>query len=396
MKQIVTIMWMNLRNIRARMGASLVSMFGIAGVVLVVVAVLAMAEGFRATLEQAGSDDVAVVLRSGTSGEMSSVLAPDDVRIVGDAPGIMTGVVDGESRPMTSAELFVTIDLPKRATGTWANAPMRGIEGAGAALRPKFKLITGRMFELGKNEAIVGVGAARAFAGLDMGATIQSGNAQWKVVGIFSDGGSASESEMWTDARVLQGAFNRGSSFQSLRAKLVSPAAFNEFRDRLTTDRRLSVMVETERQFLSKQSETLTTLIRGAGFGIAILMGVGAIFGALNTMYSSIAARAREIATLRALGFGPWPIMVSVLTEAMVLAMIGGLLGGIIAYVAFNGYQASTLNFQSFSQVTFAFAVTPALLLNGLVYALLLGLIGGVPPAWRAIHEPIVDGLRSV
>jgi putative ABC transport system permease protein len=391
MTQVLTITWMNLRNLGARAGASWVSILGIAGVVLVLVAVLAIAEGFRATLEQAGSEDVAIVLRGGASGELASSLPQDSVRIIGDSPG----VAQGPNGPLTSAELFVTVDLPKRSTGTWANVPLRGIEVSGAALRPKFEITAGRMFESGRDEVIAGVGAARAFAGLELGSVLQSGSARWTVVGLFSDGGSVSESEVWTDARVLQSAYNRGSVFQSVRVKLASASTFAEFRDRLTTDRRLNVDVKTERDYLAEQSKTLTGVIQGAGFMIAVLMGVGAVFGALNTMYSAVAARAREIATLRALGFGPFPILVSVMAEALLLALVGGMLGGAIAYLVFNGYEASTLNFQSFSQVTFAFAVTPELLAKGIGYALLLGLVGGSLPAWRAVREPIVAGLRA-
>lgn len=383
---------MNLRTIWQRRAAALVSLTGIGGVVLVLVAVLAMAEGFRATLELAGSDDIAVVLRGGSSGEMASSLALDEVNIIGNAPGIArdaTGL-------LTSAEFFATVDVAKRSTGTWANVPIRGIEAQGAKLRPHFKLISGRMFGTGQNEIIVGAGAVRAFAGLELGSTLASGAHRWRVVGIFTDRGSVSESEIWTDVRVLQGAYNRGSSFQTVRVKLTSPAAFAAFRDALTSDPRLNITAKTERDYFADQSRSLTALIRGAGVLVAVLMGAGAVFGALNTMYSAVAVRAREIATLRALGFGAAPVVISVLAESLLVALLGGLLGGAFAYLAFNGYQASTLNMQSFSQVTFAFAVTPSLLATGISYALLLGLIGGLLPALRATRVAIVDGLRAI
>ena len=383
---------MNLRNLPARAGASWVALLGFAGVVLVLVAVLAIAEGFRSTLASTGSNDVAIVVRAGSNDEMSSSLTPEAADIIGNAPGVMK--VDG--RPLAVPELFVTVDVPKRSTGTWANVPLRGTGEFGPRLRPDFKIVSGRMFEPGRDEIVVGVGAARAFAGLELGSTLQSGNARWRVVGMFADGGHVTESEIWTDARGLQSAYGRGSSFQTVRVRLTSPAAFSAFRDALTTDRRLNVGVKTEREFLAAQSQALTVLIRGAGMVIGLLMGVGAVFGALNTMYSAVAVRAREIATLRALGFGGAPVVISVLTEALLLALAGGILGGTIAYLAFNGYRASTLNWQSFAQVTFAFAVTPTLLVSGIAYALLLGLIGGLLPAVRAVHQPIVDGLRSV
>jgi putative ABC transport system permease protein len=252
------------------------------------------------------------------------------------------------------------------------------------------------MFVSGRDEVIVGVGAARAFVGLNLGDTLKSGNASWQVVGLFEDGGSVTESEVWTDARGLQSAFNRGSAFQSIRVRLSSASDFAAFRDSLTTDRRLNVAVRTEREFMSSQSSTLTGIIRSAGLTLGLLMGIGAVFGALNTMYSAVAARAREIATLQALGFGGLPILVSVLVEALALALVGGALGGAIAYLAFNGYEASTLNYQSFSQVTFAFAVTPSLLISGVSYALLLGFVGGLLPAVRAVRQSIVTGLRAI
>jgi putative ABC transport system permease protein len=392
MQQIATITWMNLRNLPARAGAAAVAMLGFAGVVLVLVAVLAMANGFRATLAQVGSEDVAVVTRAGSNDELSSSLSADTVNILSNAPGIQT--IAGQ--PMVAAELFVTLDLAKRSTGTWANVPLRGTSAVGPKLRPQFKITAGRMFEPGRDEIIVGVGAARTFAGLDLGGAIESGNAHWQIVGVFSDGGSVTESEVWTDARGLQSAYNRGSVFQTVRVKLGSAADFNVFRDALTTDRRLNVNPKTERDFMASQAAVLTNVITYAGFTIGVLMGIGALFGALNTMYSAVATRAREIATLRALGFGGLPILTSVVAESLLLASVGGLLGGLIAYGIFNGYQASTLNFQSFSQVTFAFAVTPELLLNGVVYALLLGLLGGIFPAFRAVRQSIVQGLRAV
>jgi putative ABC transport system permease protein len=392
MQQIMAIVSMNLRNLSARAAASWVAVLGFAGVVLVLIAVLAMGKGFESTLRNVGADDIALVVRGGSSDEMSSSLMPDAVNVIVNAPGVLQQA----GRPFAAAELYVTLDVPKRSTGTFANVPLRGTSELGPELRAKFKIESGRMFTPGRDEAIVGAGASRAFAGLELGGTLKSGNATWQIVGIFSDGGSVTESEVWTDARVLQGAFNRGASFQSVRVKLASAADFTAFRDSLTTDKRVNVLVRTEREFMTAQSSTLSTMIRTAGFAIGFLMGVGAVFGALNTMYSAVASRAREIATLQALGFGTWPILISVLTEALLLALAGGVLGGAIGYLAFNGFEASTLNYQSFTQVTFAFAVTPSLLLNGIFYALILGLIGGLLPAVRAVRQPIVEGLRAI
>jgi putative ABC transport system permease protein len=251
------------------------------------------------------------------------------------------------------------------------------------------------MFETGRNEVIVGRGAAQTLEGLDVGATVKWGNNSWQVVGVFADDGSVAESEIWTDARALQSAYSLGGAFQTVRARLESPASFAEFKNHLTSDPRLNVSVQSEREFYAAQSSTLTTLVRGAGTVLALLMGVGAVFGALNTMYSAVSTRSAEIATLRAIGFGGVPVLVSVMTESLLLGLVGGLVGAAIAYVGFDGLQTSTLNFSSFSQVSFAFSVTPALIVTAIVYALLLGLAGGFLPAIHAMRQPIVEGLRG-
>ncbi|HUN25181.1 MAG TPA: ABC transporter permease [Steroidobacteraceae bacterium] len=391
LNQIVAVTLMNVRELPQRASASAVAVIGIAGVVLIIVAVLSVSEGFRRTLELAGSDRVAVVLRGGATAEMESSFSEEEAQIIEQAPGIARGP-DG---PVVSAELFTTVDQPKRSTGTPANAPLRGIDPAGVLTREHFRLTAGRMFTPGRYEVIVGRAAESSLSGLAIGRTARWGNTEWRVVGTFSDGGSVSESEIWTDARVLQGAYARGNSFQTVRALLVAPASFAEFRDQLIRDPRLSVNVLTERQFYAAQSQTLATVVRSAGSILALLMGVGAVFGALNTMYSAVAARTTEIATLRALGFGACAVAVSVIGEALLLALIGGALGAAGAYLAFDGFQASTLNYASFSQVSFAFAVTPALIASGIGYALLLGFCGGLFPAVHAARMPIIAGLRE-
>jgi putative ABC transport system permease protein len=389
--QTVAVTAMNLRAIRERWAASMVSIVGIAGVVMIFVGVLSIGEGFRRTLEIAGSDRIAVVLRGGTTAEMSSSLTTQQTEIIAQAPGIQRDAAG----PVVSAELFTAVDQPKRSTGTPANAPLRGIGPLGPRTREKFQLIAGRMFEAGRNEVIVGRAAAQTLQGLDVGTTLKWGNNTWRVVGTFADGGSVAESEIWTDARVLQSAYSLGVMFQTMRVRLASPDAFREFKDRLTADPRLNVTVLTERQFYAEQSSTLTTILRTAGTILGLLMGIGAVFGALNTMYSAVAARHAEIATLRAIGFGGGPVLVSVIAEALLLALIGGVAGGAIAYIGFDGLEASTLNYASFSQVSFAFAVTPALLLTAIVYALLLGLAGGLVPALHAVRQPVIEGLRA-
>ncbi len=392
LSQITTITVSNLRSITERKAASIVAIVGLAGVVAILVGVLSMREGFRATLDQAGAKDVAIVLRSGSAAELSSGLSLEQTRIISSA----NSVVKQNGMSVASPELYVIIDVPMRSTGTEANVPLRGISTQATQVRSQFKLIQGRMFTPGRFEVIVGRGAASQFAGLDVGKTVRWGTTDWDVVGLFDDGGSVSESEIWTDATVLQGAYRRGPTFQSVRAKLISADAIRQFKDELSVDPRLNVRVLSEYDYFSEQSKSLSTLINAVGYTVAFLMGLGAIFGALNTMYSAVSARTREIATLRAIGFGAWPVVSSVVAESMLLGLFGGAIGCLIAYLGFNGIRASTLNFASFSQITFAFAVTPALLLKGLLYALALSFIGGIMPGIRAAKLPITSGLREL
>ena len=297
---------------------------------------------------------------------------------------------------LSSAELFVIINLPKRSTGTDANVPLRGVEQPAFYVREKLRIVQGRPFDLGKNEVIAGAGAALEFAGLEVGNKFKVGRNEWTVVGIFSAGGGTAESEIWTDAKVLQQAYHRGDSFQSVYATLNSPGAFNQFKDALTTDPRLNVKVLRQGEYYAEQSTVLTTMITTLGFLIASLMAVGATFGALNTMYNSISARTREIATLRALGFGSGAVVASVMLESLAVALIGGVIGAFIAYVACNGFHAATVNWQSFSQVTFAFDVTLGLLITGVFLAAAIGLFGGLFPAIRAARLPIAAALREL
>jgi putative ABC transport system permease protein len=384
---------LNLRTIPGRSSSSAVAVVGIAGVVVVFVSVLSIATRFSSAMEGSGSPSRALVMRSGADSEMTSGLDGDDVDTIKQAPGIRR---NGQA-PLASAELYVIIDLPKKATPDKpANVPMRGIEPAGMASREELSIVQGRMFEFGTNEVIVGRGANGQFVGLAVGDTIVSGQNRWNVVGVFEADGSVAETEIWTDARGLQGAYRRGNTFQSLLAQLDSEAAFTAFRDYLTANPQLNVQIRRENEYYAGQSQALTTLIRTIGYGIAGLMGIGAVFGAILTMYTAVATRAREIATLRALGFNTSSVLVSVLGESLALGALGGTIGGLAAYLAFNGYQTSTMNFQTFSQVAFAFRVTPGLLLTGLVYALAMGFIGGLFPAIRAARLPIPTALREL
>ena len=391
LKQAAAVTAMNFQSIAERKGASLVAIVGIAGVVAVLIGILSIAAGFRAVLELSGSDDVAVVLRGGATDEMTSGLSQQQTRIIGDAPGVLR--VGGE--PVASAELYVLVDVPLKSTGTPANVPLRGVGPLAGTLRKGFRIIEGRDLRPGTREVIVGRGAAEENAGLNVGEQVRSGTQVWDIVGIFADDGSVAESEIWSDAVVLQGAYNRGTSYQSTRVRLESPSALQAFKDALTSDPRVNVRIQTEREYYAAQSRTLVTLVTVLGQTIAILMGLAAVFGALNTMYSAVSARTREIATLRAVGFGAFPVVASVLAEAMLLGALGGTAGALVAYFGFNGIRASTMNLSSFSQITFAFTVTPALVTQALGYALVLGFFGGLMPSVRAARMPIVMGLRD-
>ncbi len=390
--QVFTMTALTLRTVPQRAGSSLVAVTGVTGVVIVFVAVLSIAEGFRAALAGAGSPDTAIVMRGGSDTELSSGLPLESTRVIKDAPGVRRAA-DG---PVASAELFVVVDVPKRSTGTPANVPLRGVEPAAFGVRDEVRIVEGRAFRPGTNEIIVGRSAAAQFAGIDLGSTQRWGESAWEVVGIFEAGGTIAESEIWCDARVLQPAYRRGDTFQSVYARLESAGDFDAFKDALTTDPRLDVMVEREEDYYLGQTQAVTAIITGIASVIAFLMGIGAVFGAINTMYTAVASRTREIATLRALGFPGGPIVVSVMAESLALCLAGGVLGGLLAYAGFNGYQTATLNWQTFSQVAFAFRVTPALLVQGVAWAVVMGFVGGLFPAVRAARLPVATALREL
>jgi putative ABC transport system permease protein len=331
-------------------------------------------------------------MRAGSDTEMTSGLSGDSARLIMDTPGIARN----ERGAIASPELFVIVGHPTKKDPSDANVPLRGVSSAALEVRPEIKIVEGRMFTEGTNEIVVGKAASRQFANLDVGSQTRWGQNTWKVVGIFEAKGSAAESEIWCDAKVLQPAYQRGNSYQSVYVRLQSADGFQAFKDALTSNPQLSVTAIREPDYFAAQSDVLNNIIRTIGFLIAGLMGVGAVFGAVNTMYTAVASRTREIATLRALGFGNFPVVFSVLSEALVLSLVGGVVGGLIAWIAFDGYQTSTMNFQSFSQVAFSFAVTPKLLTTALIYALLMGLVGGLLPAIRAARLPVVTALREL
>jgi putative ABC transport system permease protein len=392
LSQVVSVTRFNLRTLPQRKGSSAAAIFGIAGVVAVMVGVLSIAQGILRTMENSASPQNVIVLRSGSDTEMMSGLGGNETKIISEGPGLARN----ERGALASAELFVIINLPMRSTGTDANVPMRGIGRMAVDVRDKFEIVGGRMFEWGLNEVIVGVGAQMEFSGLGIGSTITVAQEEWPVVGVFAAGGGLAETEIWVDGAVLQPAYKRGNSYQAVYARLESEDAFQEFKDALTSDPRLQVKPMREVDYYESQSAMLYNLITGLGTLIAIIMGCGAVFGALNTMYTAISSRTREIATLRALGFHSSPVVISVLLESLLLAFTGGLIGAALAWWAFDGFRATTLNFASFSQVAFAFDVSFSLLTRGIVFAMIIGLIGGLFPAVRAARLPVSAALREL
>ena len=374
-----------------RLGAASVVVVGIAGVVGVLVALFAMAEGFQSTLSETGNLDTAIVLRGGSQSELNSGLDHDATVIIGTEPQVKR---DGQGQPIASPELVVIASLPKQSTKTDANVELRGVGQGAWALRPNTRIIAGRRFTPGLRELIVGKRAAAQFEQTALGSKINLGGQPWTVVGQF-DSGDEHDSELWGDGDVIAAAYRRGDSRNSITVRLQSPQAFTAFKAAVASDRRFKAEATTTRDYYNRQSEVLTRAIRVLGTSVAIIMAIGAVFGALNTMYAAIAARTREIATLRAIGFRGGPVVVSVLIETLLLATAGGVIGAAIAWAIFDHYTASTLG-SNFSQVVFEFRVTPALLVGGLKWALAIGFIGGLFPAVRAARMPVTEGLREL
>ena len=376
-------------TIPQRLGSSSVVVVGIAGVVGVLVALLAMGEGFRQTLQQTGNAETAIVLRGGATAELSSGVARSSVTVIEQQPGILR---NAQGKPLASAELVVVANIPKKGTGTDANVEIRGVGEQAFAVRQNVRIVEGRVFAPGMRELVVGKGALAQFVGLAPGSTLNLANQQWTITGVF-ESGDAHESELWGDVATVSATYRR-EGYQSVTVRLTSAAAIDELKAALASDPRLKVEAKTTSDYYSAQSEGLTRAIRVIGIVIGIIMAIGAVFGALNTMYAAVATRAREIATLRAIGFRGLPVVVSILLETMLLALAGGLLGAAIAWLIFNNYTVSTLG-SNFSQVVFAFKVSPALIWNGLKWALAIGFVGGIFPALRAARLPVTTALRE-
>ena len=390
-RQVLLVANMNLRSILERSGSSLVIIVGIAGSVAVMVSLLAMAEGLSSTISSTGEEDRVIILRDGSSSELSSGVAMTELDTVSSSPGIKS--IDGE--PMIAGELFAIIDLKKKGAESTSNLPIRGVQPASFKIRPEIEIVEGRNFTTGTAEIIVGKGANNQYEGLEIGDQIKVRDSFATVVGIFSSNGNVHESEIWADLAAAQGLFRRGASASSMILKLNSPDSFDEVGLFVESYPNLELKVQSESDFYENQSSG-ADLIKVFGQVVGYIMAIGAVFAALNTMYSAVSTRLVEIGTLRALGFKGTTVLLALLIEALLLATIGGLLGGAIAYLLFNGYTVSTLAGGSFSQTAFAFAVTGEIIQQGLTLALFVGFIGGVFPAWNAARRDITEALRSI
>lgn len=385
--QIAAVTSINLRSIPQRWGMSLATILSIALVVGVLLGFLAMANGFRATVSGTGSENIAVLLRSGSQAELNSGFGRDTVRLIETAPGVAR---DAEGNAILSAELYVITDATKRSTGNDASLSLRGVDEMAPRLRENFSMVEGRMFAEGSNEIVVGEGVIREFSGFDLDTTIRMGPNEWRIVGIFSTGGSVFDSEIWADIGTVQNLYNRGASYQSIRVQLDGETGLTELQAYADNEPRLDLDVETEKEFFAQSAGGLSNLIMYLGWPLAIIMAVGALAGAWNAMYASVDSRVREIATLRTLGFSGFAAFVGTLVESLMLAFIGGLVGALITYFVFDGVSASTMG-GSFTQVVFSFAVTIQSVISGVILALMVGLFGGFFPALRASRVPLLE-----
>jgi putative ABC transport system permease protein len=382
----------NLRSVRVRWLSALVAIFGIAGTVGVFVAMLSLARGFQATLISSGSPSNAIILRSGSVNELSGSVPLDQVKVVEDKPGIARGV----SGPLVSPEVVVVAAFPLLSTGTDANVQVRGVSAKALEVRNNVKIVKGRFFQPGLAELVVGRNVDKTYAGLSLGDSVTFGGGTWRVVGVFDAGGSAFDSEVWCDAPVLNQVYHRPeNAFQSVTVHLTSPSSLQQFKDAVSSDPRMNVDISSEVDYYAAQSTVLTRVIKLLGGMIAFIMGIGAVFGALNTMYSAVAERSREIASMRAIGFGAPSVVASFTIEALLIAAAGGALG-CLAVLPVNGITTGALNFQTFSHLAFAFKITPDLLMSGMIFALIMGVVGGLPPAIRAARRPVAAALRGL
>jgi putative ABC transport system permease protein len=390
LKQLIAVISMSLQTLPQRLGASSVIVIGIAGVVAVLVSVLAMGAGFRHTLADSGREDRVIILRGGSDAELSSNLTRTDIATISNAPGLAK---DADGKALLSSELVTVVNVPKVDTGTDANVTMRGVGLKVAEVRPELKIVSGKMFRPAVRELIAGMGAAKLFRGLTVGSVLRLRNADWTVTGIFSSNGDVHESELMADVDTVASSLER-TGYSSAVGLLSSAAEFTAFKDSLTSDPQLKVDVQREREYYAKQSAGLTKTINIVGTTVAVIMAIGAMFGALNTMYSAVAARGLEIATLRAIGFGAFSVLLGVMIESLLLSLLGGVIGASLAWMFFNGHTVSTLG-AAFAQVVFQLTVTSTLITTGIVWACIIGLLGGFFPALRAARLPVAEALRA-
>jgi putative ABC transport system permease protein len=382
----------NVRSAKERWMSSVVAVIGIAGTVGVFIAMLALARGFRATLVSSGLPENAIVQRAGSTSEMGSMVTIDEVRVIEDTPQVAR---DGGTA-LVSPEVVVIANIPMRTTGTDANVQVRGVTPRVLQVRDNVKIVEGRFIRPGVAEAVIGRGARDAYAGLEVGKTVALGAGTWEIVGMFDAGGSAFDSEVWADASVLNGNYDRPPNlYQSVTARLASADDFDAFKATLAGDPRTTAEARREQEYYASKSQIVTTLITVLGSLVAIVMALGAVFGALNTMYSAVSERSQEIAVLRAIGFGGGAIVLSFVVESLLIALVGGALG-CLAVLPVNGLTTGTINWQTFSHLAFAFRITPGLLVTGMVFALVMGLLGGLPPAIRAARANVAHTLRAL
>ncbi len=392
LSQISAVTAMNVRSLPQRFWTAAATVVAIALVTGVLLGFLALSNGFRATLNGTGSDKVAVILREGSSGsELNSTLGRESQQLIAEAPGIARSA---DGTPAISGELYVIVNGQRRSTGLKANMPLRGVGPKALEVRDGVTISEGRMFTPGLAEIVVGKGVVAQFEGFDIGQNVRLSGQDWKVVGIFDANGSVFESELWADAAVLQSVANRGSTVSVIRAKLDGSDGVQKIIDYAKTDQRLKLDVKSERAFYAGQARGISDLVMYLGWPLAILMSFGAIAGALNTMYASVDARMKETATLRAIGFGGLPAFIGTMVEALLLSLIGGIIGAIAVYFLFNGLTASTMG-GGFTQVVFKLQLTPVLVLTGILLALAVGFIGGLFPALRAARVPLLAAFRA-
>jgi putative ABC transport system permease protein len=391
LNQVAAVTSVNLRSLPQRIGTSLVIVIGIAGVVAVLVSVLAMSVGMIKTMQNSGREDRAIVLRNGSAAEFGSVITQNVAREIMNSPGVKK-TSDGE--PMGAGELLRLVNVPRKEDNVEVNATIRGVGRNFARVRPEIQIVEGRLFQPAVNELIVGKAIKKQFKNMEIGDHIKTRNAVWTVVGTFTSSGDSHESELMADADTLASAY-RGSAYSSATVVLTSPSAFQEFKDALSANPAVSVDVMRERDYIARQSQTLTKLLSVVAYVVGGIMAVGAFFGALNAMYSAVSTRAREIATLRAIGFGATATVISILVESLLLATLGGVIGALLAWAFFNGNTVSTGGTAQ-GNLVFDLAVSPQLVVVGIVWACSIGFIGGLLPAIRAARLPVATALREV